>query len=211
MKKSQPIRVLIAEDHMIARIGVATIVNEQPDMVVVAQAINGQQAVELYRQERPDISLIDMLMPVMNGFDAVLKIRLEFPDARLVALSTYCGAEDIRRAFVSGVQSYLTKDVLDNELIQAIRAVHNGEKYVPSPIARLLATQMPKPNLSPRELEVLKLIVEGQSNKQIAFTLTISEETVKHHVKNILSKLDVAHRTEAATAAILQGTINIHR
>ncbi len=211
MKKWQPIRVLIAEDHLIARIGVATIVNEQSDMTVVAQAINGQQAIELYRQERPDISLIDMLMPVMNGFDAVHKIRSEFPDARFVALSTYSGAEDVRRAFVSGVQSYLTKDVLDNELIQAIRAVHNGDKYVPAPIARLLAAQMPKPNLSPRELDVLKLIVEGQSNKQIAYTLTISEETVKHHVKGILSKLGVAHRTEAATAAILQGTINMHR
>jgi two-component system, NarL family, response regulator len=209
--KAQPIRILIAEDHLIARIGVSTIVNEQPDMTLVAQATNGQQAVELYRKHQPHVGLIDMLMPVMSGFDAVIAIRAEFPNARLVALSTYSGAEDIRRAFVAGVQSYLTKDVLDNELLHAIRAVHEGKKYLPPPIAHALAAQLSRPNLSPRELEVLNLIVKGQSNKQIAYGLTISEETVKHHVKSILSKLGVSDRTEAATAAILRGTINLHR
>ena len=196
---------------MIARIGVSTIVNEQPDMAVVAEATNGQQAVALYREYQPDVGLVDMLMPVLSGFDAVSAIRAEFPHARFVALSTYSGAEDIRRAFQAGVQSYLTKDVLDNELIQAIRTVHAGRRYLPPMIAHVLEDQLSRPNLSPRELEVLKLIVKGQSNKQIAFGLTISEETVKHHVKSIISKLGVADRTEAATAAILRGTINLHR
>jgi two-component system, NarL family, response regulator len=204
------IRVMIAEDHLIARLGVSTIVNDQPDMTVVAQAINGKQAVELYRRHHPDVSLIDMFMPVMNGFDAVAAIQREFPAARFVALSTYSGEEDIRRAFVAGVQSYLTKDVLDDELIQAIRAVHRGEKYIPHPIARALAAQLPRPSLSARELDVLNAIVQGRSNKEIAFSLSICEDTVKHHVKNILSKLGVADRTQAATVAILRGTIHFH-
>jgi DNA-binding NarL/FixJ family response regulator len=210
MKKANPIRILIAEDHLIARLGVSTIVNEQPDMAVVAQAVNGQQAVNLYRQHRPDLSLIDMFMPVMSGLEAIAAILAEFPEARFVALSTYSGEEDIRRAFVAGVHSYLTKDVLDDELIQAIRAVHNGEKYIPPPIAHALAVQLPRPNLSGRELEVLNAIVQGQSNKQIAYTLSICEDTVKHHVKNILSKLGAGDRTHAATVAILRGTIHLH-
>jgi two-component system, NarL family, response regulator len=211
MTKTHPIRVIVAEDHLIARLGVSTIVNEQPDMSVVAMATNGQQALQFYRQHRPDLCLMDMFMPIMSGFDAVAAILAEFPDARFVALSTYSGEEDIRRAFVAGVQSYLTKDVLDDELIQAIRAVHAGKKYIPAPIAHALAQQLPRPNLSARELDVLHAIVQGQSNKQIAYTLSICEDTVKHHVKSILSKLGVADRTQAATVAILRGTIHVHR
>jgi two-component system NarL family response regulator len=211
VKQIHPIRILIAEDHLIARLGVSTIVNEQPDMTVVAQATNGQQAVQLYREHRPDVSLMDMFMPLMSGFDAVTAILSEFPGARFVALSTYSGEEDIRRAFVAGVQSYLTKDVLDDELIQAIRAVHSGKKYIPPPFAHALAAQLPRPNLSARELDVLNAIIQGQSNKQIAYELSICEDTVKHHVKHILIKLGVADRTQAATVAILRGTIHLHR
>jgi two-component system, NarL family, response regulator len=211
VKQTHPIRILIAEDHLIARLGVSTIVNEQPDMTVVAQATNGHQAVQLYRKYQPDLSLIDMFMPLLNGFDAIAAIRTEFPAARLVALSTYSGEEDIRRAFDAGVQSYLTKDVLDDELIQAIRAVHNGQKYIPPTIAKALAAQLPRPHLSVRELDVLNAIVQGQSNKQIAYSLGICEDTVKHHVKNILSKLGVADRTQAATVAILRGIIHLHQ
>jgi two-component system NarL family response regulator len=211
MIKPHSIRILIAEDHLIARLGVSTIVNDQPDMTVVAQATNGQQAVRLYREHRPDVSLMDMFMPVMSGFDAVAAIRTEFPSARFVALSTYSGEEDIRRAFVAGVQSYLTKDVLDKELIQAIRAVHRGKEFIPAPIAHALASQLSRPKLSARELDVLNGIVQGQSNKQIAYACAISEDTVKHHVKGILSKLGVADRTQAATVAILRGTIHLHR
>jgi len=203
------IRILIAEDHLIARVGLAAIVNAQPDMSVIAEATNGLQAVALYREHRPDVVLMDMRMPVMSGFDAVSTIRSEAPNARVVALSTYGGDEDIHRAFLAGVQSYLTKDVLHDELIQAIRAVHLGQKYLPAPIAAALAAQLPRPDLSVRELEVLNLIVRGFSNKQLAHTLGIAEHTVKNHVKSILSKLDVDDRTQAATAAIQRGIIHL--
>jgi DNA-binding NarL/FixJ family response regulator len=203
------IRILIAEDHMIARAGVGAIVNAQPDMQVVAEATNGQQAVALYREHRPDVTLMDMRMPVMTGFDAVSAIRNDFPNARIVALSTFGGDEDIRRALMAGVQSYLTKDVLHDELIAAIRAVHAGQKYLPPQVAAALAAQLPRPDLSARETDVLRLIVEGLSNKQIAFTLGIAEHTVKNHVKSILSKLGVDDRTQAATAAIQRGIIHL--
>jgi two-component system, NarL family, response regulator len=204
-----PIRILIAEDHLIARVGVGAIVNAQADMTVVAEATNGQQAVALYREHRPDVALMDMRMPVVSGFEAVAAIRKEFPEARIVALSTYGGDEDIHRAFLAGVQTYLTKDVLHDELIHAIRVVHAGQKYLPAPIAAALAAQLPRPDLSARELEVLNLIVQGLSNKQIAFALTIAEHTVKNHVKSILNKLDVDDRTQAATAAIQRGIIHL--
>lgn len=203
------IRILIAEDHLIARMGLGAIVNAQPDMTVVADATNGQQALALYREHRPDVALMDMRMPVMNGFEAVSAIRSEFPNARIVALSTFGGDEDIRRALLAGVQAYLTKDVLHDELIEAIRAVHAGQKYLPAPVAAALAAQLPRPDLSARELDVLRLIVQGLSNKQIAFTLGIAEHTVKNHVKSILSKLGVDDRTQAATAAIQRGIIHL--
>jgi two-component system NarL family response regulator len=203
------IRILIAEDHMIARAGVGAIVNAQPDMAVVAEATNGQQAVALYREHRPDVTLMDMRMPIMTGFESVSAIRAEFPNARIVALSTFGGDEDIRRALMAGVQAYLTKDVLHDELIAAIRAVHAGQKYLPPLVAAALAAQLPRPDLSARELDVLRLIVQGLSNKQIAFTLGIAEHTVKNHVKSILSKLAVDDRTQAATAAIQRGIIHL--
>jgi two-component system NarL family response regulator len=203
------IRILIAEDHLIARAGVGAIVNAQPDMTVVAEATNGQQAVALHREHRPDVVLMDMRMPVMTGFEAVAAIRADFPNARIVALSTFGGDEDIRRALLAGVQAYLTKDVLHDELIEAIRAVHAGQRYLPGPVAAALAAQLPRPDLSARELDVLRLIVQGLSNKQIAYTLGIAEHTVKNHVKNILSKLGVDDRTQAATAAIQRGIIHL--
>ncbi len=209
MTEGRSIRILIAEDHLIARVGVGAIVNAQSDMAVVAEATNGQQAVTLYREHRPDVVLMDMRMPMMTGFNAANAIRSEFPGARIVALSTYGGDEDIHRAFLAGVQAYLTKDVLHDELIQAIRAVHSGQKYLPAPIAAALAAQLPRPDLSSRELEVLNLIVQGLSNKQIAYSLGIAEHTVKNHVKSILSKLGVDDRTQAATAAIQRGIIHL--
>lgn len=195
---------------MIARVGVAAIVNAQPDMTVVAEATNGQQAMTLYRKHQPDVVLMDMRMPVLGGVEAVTAIRKEFPGARILALSTYSGDEDIHRAFLAGVQTYLTKDVLHDELVHAIRAVHAGQKYLPAPVAAALAAQLPRPELSARELEVLNLIVQGSSNKQIAFALSIAEHTVKNHVKSILSKLDVDDRTQAATAAIRRGIIHVN-
>jgi two-component system NarL family response regulator len=206
---SERIRILVAEDHLVARVGVTTIVNMQPDMMVVAEASNGQQAVEMYRQFAPDVALLDMRMPILDGVAAAKAIRTEFPGARMIALTTYGGDEDIRRALAAGVQAYLTKDVLHDELLKAIRAVHAGQTYLPSAVAAALAAQMPRPDLSGREVQVLELIVSGQANKQIAYSLGIAEHTVKNHVKNILSKLGVQDRTQAATVAIQRGIIHL--
>ena len=206
---SDPIRILVAEDHLVARVGVSTIVNMQPDMTVVAEASNGQQAVELYRKHLPDVTLLDLRMPGMGGVEAAGAIRAEYPNARMIALTTYGGDEDIRRALAAGVQAYLTKDVLHDELLKAIRAVHAGQTYLPAAVAAALAAQMPRPDLSAREVQVLELIVRGLANKQIAYALSIAEHTVKNHVKNILSKLGVQDRTQAATAAIQRGIIHL--
>jgi DNA-binding NarL/FixJ family response regulator len=206
---SDPIRILVAEDHLVARVGVTAIVNMQPDMTVVAEAANGQQAVELYRRHLPDVALLDLRMPVLGGTEAAAAIRAEFPQAKMIALTTYGGDEDIRRALAAGMQAYLTKDVLHDELLNAIRAVHAGRRYLPPSVAAALAAQVPRPDLSARELQVLELIVRGLANKQIGYTLTIAEHTVKNHVKNILSKLGVQDRTQAATAAIQRGIIHL--
>jgi two-component system NarL family response regulator len=205
---SERIRILVAEDHLVARVGVTTIVNMQEDMVVIAEAANGTQAVELYRQHHPDVALLDMRMPVMSGVEAAQAIRTEFPQARMIALTTYGGDEDIRRALNAGVAAYLTKDVLHDELLKAIRAVHAGEKYLPATVAAL-ASEDNNPELSAREIQVLELIVQGLANKQIAYQLSIAEHTVKNHVKSILSKLEVQDRTQAATAAIQRGIVHL--
>jgi len=205
---SERMRILVAEDHLVARVGVTTIVNMQPDMIVVAEASNGQQAVDLYRQHRPDVALLDIRMPGMSGVEAAAAIRAEFPGARMIALTTYGGDEDIRRALAAGVQAYLTKDVLHDELLKAIRAVAAGQTYLPIAVAAV-AAQSPRPDLSAREAQVLELIVQGLANKQIAYALDIAEHTVKNHVKNILSKLGAQDRTQAATAAIQRGIIHL--
>ena len=206
---SEKIRILVAEDHLVARVGVSTIVNMQPDMTIVAEAANGQQALELFRKHQPDVTLLDLRMPGMGGVEAATAIRTEYPNARMIALTTYGGDEDIRRALNAGVQAYLTKDVLHDELLKAIRAVHAGQTYLPAAVAASLAAQLPRPDLSAREVQVLELIVRGLANKQIAYALSIAEHTVKNHVKNILSKLGVQDRTQAATAAIQRGIVHL--
>jgi DNA-binding NarL/FixJ family response regulator len=205
----QPIRILIAEDHLIARVGVKTIINTQPDMTVVGEAANGTQAVELFRKLRPDVTLMDVRMPGVGGVEAIIAIRAEFANASIIALSTYGGDEDIRRALQAGARAYLTKDVLHDELLRAIHAVHSGGKYLPPRVAAALESSALPAGLSAREMEVLSLIVKGQGNKQIAYQLGIAEHTVKNHVKNILSKLSVDDRTQAATAAIQRGIIHL--
>jgi two-component system NarL family response regulator len=209
MSAADQIRILIAEDHLIARVGVKTIINTQPDMVVVAEAANGSQAVELYRKHLPDVTLMDMLMPGMSGIEAIAEIRNQEPGARIIALSTYSGDEDIRRAVSAGARSYLTKDVLHDELIRTIHAVHAGETYLPPHIAAALESGARSAVVSAREMEVLTLIVRGLGNKQIAYELSIAEHTVKNHVKSILEKLNVDDRTQAATAAIKRGIIHL--
>ena len=201
------IRVLIAEDHLIARVGVGTIVETQPDMEVVAEASSGQDAVQLHAQHQPDVTLMDIRMPGMGGIEAMQAIRTRSPQARFVALSTYSGDEEIRRALQAGASAYLTKDVLDDELVKAIRLVHLGRAYLPQAVAATLAAHATRPDLTARELEVLELIVRGMGNKQIAQQLSIAEYTVKNHVKNVLSKLDVEDRTQAATSALSRGII----
>lgn len=203
------IRILVAEDHVVARVGVTTIVNKQKDMKVVAEATNGAEAVDLYRAHRPDVALLDLRMPIVSGIDAILSIRSEFPAARTIALTSYGGDADIRRALKAGVRAYLTKDLLLDELLTAIRAVHRGETYVPATLASVLSAQASRPDLTPRELQILELVVRGFVNKQIAFSLNISEFTIKNHMKRLLSKLGVQDRTQAATAAIERGIIHL--
>ena len=209
MKDQKPLRILVAEDHLIARVGITTILNAQPGITVVAEAANGQQAVALYRSLRPDVALLDVRMPVLDGIAAVAAIRAEFPEARLICLSTYGGDEDVRRALMAGAASYLTKDVLHDELLNAVRAVSQGERYLPAALSAALGGETSGPILSAREAEVLELIVKGLANKQIAYVLNIAEHTVKNHVKSILVKLEVDDRTQAATAAILRGIVHL--
>jgi two-component system, NarL family, response regulator len=200
------IRILVAEDHLIARVGVTSIINMQSDMTVIAEAVNGQQALDLYRKHLPDVALLDIRMPVMSGVEAAVAIRAEYPASRLIALTTYDGDENIRRAISAGVRAYLTKDVRHHELVKTIRAVYAGETCLP---ATLVNSDLPPPHLSAREIQVLYLIVSGFPNKQIAYELNIADATVKNHVKHILAKLRVQDRTQAATAAIQRGIITL--
>jgi DNA-binding NarL/FixJ family response regulator len=207
MTSRKLIRILIAEDHLIARLGIAAIIRTQPDMKVVAEAIDGHEALTLCKLHRPDIILMDIRMPRTNGTEATRQIREQFPECRVVALSTFGGDEDIRRAFAAGADAYLIKNVLHDELITAIRTVHAGQKYLTSEARAVLATAPFRAELTAREIEVLQLIAQGLINKHIAYALGITEHTVKNHVKNLLEKLDVEDRTEAATVAIQRGII----
>jgi DNA-binding NarL/FixJ family response regulator len=206
---SSKIHILVAEDHLVARVGVSAIINRQTDMVVVAEATNGRQAVERFRKHVPDVTLLDMRMPLMSGVEAAIAIRGEFPNARLIALTSYGGDEDVRRALAAGVDAYLTKDVLRKELLETIRTVNAGRRYIPEALAAALEAQSDAPTLSEREIEVLELVASGLANKQIAYALNIAETTAKNHVKNILHKLGVHDRTHAATAAIQRGIIHL--
>ena len=202
------IRILIAEDHFVARAGLVAVLNAQPDMIVVAEASDGSEAVSLFAKHAPDLALLDMRMPEMNGAETAAAILKKAPNARLIALTTYGGSEDVRRALAAGVKGYLTKEVLRDELLKSIREVHQGGTYLPRGVSASLAMDHNEP-LSARELDVLRLIVTGLGNKQIAYSLDIAEPTVKSHVKNILAKLGVADRTQATTEAIRRGIVHL--
>jgi DNA-binding NarL/FixJ family response regulator len=209
MSKDKPLRIMIADDHFVVRMGLAAVVNTQPDLTVIAEATTGKQAVEMYRQHRPDVVLMDVRMPEMNGIEAITAIRKDYADARFIVLTTYDGDEDIYRALQAGARAYLLKDMLRDELVETIRAVYAGQRRIPAEVANRLAERMNRTELTARELEVLRLIVQGKSNKIIAAELTISEGTVKIHVNNILSKLGVSDRTHAATFALQRGIIHL--
>jgi two-component system NarL family response regulator len=200
---------MIADDHFVVRMGLAAVVNTQADMSVIAEATTGKQAVEVYRQHRPDVVLMDVRMPEMNGIDAIVAIRKDYPEARFIVLTTYDGDEDIYRALQAGARAYLLKDMLRDELVETIRAVYAGQRRIPAEVANRLAERMNRTELTARELEVLRLIAQGKSNKIIAADLSISEGTVKIHVNNILSKLGVSDRTHAATFALQRGIIHL--
>jgi two-component system NarL family response regulator len=204
-----PIRILIADDHAVVREGLAAMIARRADMQVAAEAEDGRRAVELARQLKPDVILLDLRMPEMGGVEAITHIRAERPEARIIVLTTYDGDEDIYRALQAGAKAYLLKDMPRDELLDAIRVVHAGHKRIPSEVAAKLAERLTAKALTPRELEVLKLIVAGRSNKEIGAGLGIAEGTVKIHVNNLLGKLGVADRTQAVTEALKRGIVHL--
>jgi len=203
------IRIMVVEDHHVVRQGLVALLNTVSDMLVVAEGADGKQAVDLFRQHEPDVTLMDLRMPTMSGVDAVIEIRRNFPAARIIVLTTFDGDEDIYRALQAGARAYLLKGMFGDELMDAIRAVHAGKSRIPPAVAERLATRMGSPGLTARELDVLKLIVAGKSNKEIGEELRISEATVKTHINNILSKLGVTDRTQATTAALQRGIVHL--
>jgi DNA-binding NarL/FixJ family response regulator len=203
------IRILLADDHPLLRDGVAGLVADQPDMQLVAEASTGHEAIDQFRKHHPDVTLLDLQMPEMNGIDAMLAIRSECPEARIVVLTTYTGDGQVIRALKAGARAYLLKSVLRRELLDTIRAVHKGQRRIPPEVASQLADHVAEDRLSPREVQVLRLIAEGKANKMIASDLAIAEETVKGHIKNILSKLGASDRTHAVTIALKRGIIEI--
>lgn len=209
MKKINPIRILIVDDHMVVRMGLRSMIDTQPDMTVIAEAANGQEAVVAYHQHVPDIALMDLRMPGTGGAEATTLIRRQHPEARIIVLTTFDGDEDIYRAMQAGARAYLLKDIPKNEFLDDVRAVHNGNYCIPSAVAGRLARRMPHADLSSREFEVLESIVKGLSNKEIASVLSVTESTVKNHVNSILAKLNVRDRTQAATAALRRGIVTL--
>lgn len=201
------IRILAVDDHPLLREGIAALIAGQSDMRLVAQASNGREAIQQFRALHPDITLMDLLMPEMNGLDAMIAIRGEFPEARIIVLTTYAGDVQVLRALKAGAQAYLLKNSLHKELLETIRAVHAGKKYLSAEASYQLAEHATDDILTPAEIRVLRLIAEGNANKEIAAQLSISEETVKGQVRNILSKLGANDRTHAAMIGIKRGII----
>ncbi len=203
------IRILAVDDHPLLLEGIEALVSSQPDMELVAQAADGRQAIAQFRKYHPDVTLMDLQMPDMDGVDAIIAIHSEFPEARIIVLTTYTGDVQVLRALKAGARAYLLKGLLRKELLETIRAVHAGQKRIPPEVAAQLAEYAAEDALTLREIDVLRLIAAGNANKQIAAQLSITEETVKGHVKNILSKLRANDRTHAVTIGLKRGIIKL--
>jgi two-component system, NarL family, response regulator len=209
MTDENVIRIMVADDHPLLREGLVSLLGRQPDMKVVAEAENGNQALVLYRQHHPDVTLMDLRMPGMTGLEATTVICKESPNAKIIVLTTYDGDEDIYRALHAGAKSYLLKEMPRKDLLDAIRNVHAGKLQIPPEVAARLAERVYSSELSERELDVLKLIVKGKGNKEIGSLLNLTEGTVKSYIHHIFSKLGVTDRTEAATLALQRGIVHL--
>jgi DNA-binding NarL/FixJ family response regulator len=209
LRDTQVIRVLTVDDHQLVREGIAAVLDGQPDMRLIGQASNGREAVESFRQHRPDVTLMDLRMPDMSGIEAITAIRAEFPSARIIVLTTYAGDVQAAGALKAGASGYLLKNLVRKELLETVRAVHGGKRRVPPEIATDIAEHVADDALTEREIEVLRRVAAGRSNKVIAAELDISEGTVKTHMKNILPKLHASDRTHAVMIALKRGILDI--
>jgi len=209
MTSNNPIRILTVDDHPVLREGIAAVLGSETDIVLVAEASNGREAIEKFRTYRPDVTLMDLQMPLMNGTDAILAIRKEFPDARIIVLTTYSGDVQAVRALKAGASGYLLKNTLRKDLAETIRIVHGGQKKIPPEIAIGMAEHSADDALTDREIEVLRQVAAGNANKIVADNLTISEDTVKAHMRSILSKLGANDRTHAVTIALKRGIMEL--
>ena len=209
MEGQGPIRVLCVDDHPLVRKGVAAILANEPDMSLVAEAANGRNAVELFRAHRPDVTLMDLRLPEMSGIEAIRAIRAEFPEARIIALTSYDGDQDIYRALEAGVRGYLLKEMVHTDVLRAIRVVHRGQRLVPPEVSERLTEYFPEVALTAREVEVLTYAASGLANKEIASRLGTASGTVKMHMQNILGKLEAEDRTHAVTIALQRGIIHL--
>jgi len=203
------IRILLVDDHFVARMGLHSIVDAHPGMEIVADAHNGREAIELHRKHQPDVTIMDLRMPGVSGFEAIEAIRTEYPSARIVVLSNYEGSEDVHRAMQAGAMGYLVKSAGGEELLEAIEAVHHGRKYLPASLAIALSKRSSADPLTERETEVLRLLARGQSNREIGSELSIAENTVRIHVGHILQKLAVEDRTQAVILAFQRGIVHL--